>query len=57
MGYCKNECPDGETTCCICCDKQGGCDNRCDMMDSYGYRRKTVAVLYERMRLLGVWEE
>nr|DAR19186.1 MAG TPA: hypothetical protein [Caudoviricetes sp.] len=25
--------------------------------DFYGYRRKTVAVLYERMRLLGVWEE
>lgn len=24
--------------------------------DFYGYRRKTVAVLYERMRLLGVWE-
>ena len=23
--------------------------------DFYGYRRKTVAVLYERMRLLGVW--
>lgn len=30
-------CPDGETQCCICCDKQGGCDNRCDMMDSYEY--------------------
>ena len=25
--------------------------------DFYGYRRKTVAVLYEKMRLLGVWEE
>ena len=25
--------------------------------DFYGYRRKTVAVLYERMRLLGVWED
>lgn len=25
--------------------------------DFYGYRRKTVTVLYERMRLLGVWEE
>lgn len=25
--------------------------------DFYGYRRKTVAVLYERMRLLGMWEE
>lgn len=24
--------------------------------DFYGYRRKTVAVLYERMRLLGVWK-
>ena len=36
MGYCKLECPDGETVCCICCEKQGG-DNRCDMMDSYEY--------------------
>lgn len=27
------------------------------LKDFYGYRRKTVAVLYERMRLLGVWEE
>lgn len=26
-------------------------------LSAYGYRRKTVAVLYERMRLLGVWEE
>ena len=25
--------------------------------DFYGYRRKTVAVLYERMRLLGLWED
>lgn len=25
--------------------------------DFYGYRRKTVAVLYERMRLLGMWED
>ena len=25
--------------------------------DFYGYRRKTVAVLYERMKLFGVWEE
>ena len=24
--------------------------------DFYGYRHKTIAVLYERMRLLGVWE-
>ena len=22
MGYCKLECPDGETQCCICCEKQ-----------------------------------
>ena len=21
MGYCKLECPDGETECCICCTK------------------------------------
>lgn len=27
------------------------------LKDFYGYRRKTVAVLYERMRLLGVWED
>ena len=25
--------------------------------DFYRYRRKTVAVLYERMRLLGMWED
>lgn len=25
--------------------------------DFYGYRRKAVAVLYERMRLLGMWED
>lgn len=25
-------------------------------LSDYGYRRKTVAVLYERMRLLGVWK-
>ena len=31
MGYCKLECPDGETQCCICCEKQDGCDNRCDI--------------------------
>lgn len=37
MGYCKIECPDGETQYCICCEKQDGCDNRCDMMDSYEY--------------------
>ena len=24
--------------------------------DFYGYRRKTVAILYERMRLLGLWK-
>lgn len=28
-----------------------------DFPAEYGYRRKTVAVLYERMRLLGVWED
>ena len=37
MGKCELECPDGGTECCICCEKQGGCDNRCDMMDSYEY--------------------
>lgn len=37
MGRYKLECPDGEIECYICCEKQGGCDNRCDMMDSYEY--------------------
>lgn len=37
MGYCKNECPDGKAECCIHCERQEGCDNRCDMMDSYEY--------------------
>lgn len=33
MGYCKLDCPDGETECCICCDKQDSCQCRCDDMD------------------------
>lgn len=37
MGYCKIECPDGKAECCIHCERQEGCDNRCDMMDSYEY--------------------
>lgn len=37
MGYCKLECPESEPYCCICCTKQDGYDNRCDMMDSYEY--------------------
>lgn len=47
MGYCKIECPDGETECCICCSKQGGCDNRCDMMDSYEYAEDCVEYVAE----------
>lgn len=35
MGKCKLECPDGEAKCCIYCEKQDGCDSRCDTMDSY----------------------
>lgn len=35
MGYCKIECPNGETSCCIHCERQEGCDDRCDTMDSY----------------------
>ena len=35
MGYCKLECPDGEMQCCICCEKQDGCDSRCGKMDIY----------------------
>lgn len=37
MGKCKLTCPDDETECCICREKQDGCDNRCDMMDNYEY--------------------
>ena len=37
MGYCKIECPDGKAECCIHCERQEGCDNRHDMMDSYEY--------------------
>lgn len=37
MGRCKLECPDNETECCICCDKQDSCQCRCDEMDGYEY--------------------
>lgn len=37
MGYCKLDYPDGETKCCVYCEKQYGCDSQCDMMDSYEY--------------------
>lgn len=37
MGYCELDCRHGETECCIYCDKQDDCENRCDMMDSYEY--------------------
>lgn len=30
MGYCKLDCPDGKTECCICCTKQDFCQCRCD---------------------------
>ena len=33
MGYCKLECPDGETECCICCTKNDSCQCKCDDMD------------------------
>lgn len=33
--HCTRECPDGETECCICCDKDCGC--QCDDMDSYEF--------------------
>ena len=33
--YCKLDCLYGETECCVYCDKQDDCENRCDMMDSY----------------------
>lgn len=37
MGYCKLDCPDGETQCCICYTKQDSCQCRCDDMDGYEY--------------------
>ena len=37
MGRCKLNCPDGETECCICCEKQYACQHQCDMMERYGY--------------------
>lgn len=38
MGYCKLDCPDGETTeGCICCEIQEYCPYRCGKMDSYEY--------------------
>lgn len=30
MGRCKLDCPDGETECCICCEKQDSCQYKCD---------------------------
>lgn len=37
MGRCKLNCPDGETECCIYCNKQDSCQYRCDDMYSYQY--------------------
>lgn len=37
MGRCKLECPDGETGCCICCEKQDTCLGKCNTIDDYEY--------------------
>ena len=37
MGYCKLDCPSGETQCYIYCEKQDSCQHRCDTMGSYEY--------------------
>lgn len=37
MGRCKLYCPNGETECCIYCEKQDACQCQCDMMDNYEY--------------------
>lgn len=39
MGYCKFECPYGETECCICCESRASylCDAKCNDADSYEY--------------------
>ena len=35
--HCTRECLDGETECCICCDKLGECCSPCEDMDSYEF--------------------
>lgn len=35
MGYCKLDCPSGETECCICCLQKEACRMQCDTLDSY----------------------
>lgn len=48
MGYCKLDCPDGETTeGCICCTKQDSCQYRCDDMDSYEYAEECEEYIAE----------
>ena len=37
MGKCKLTCPDGETECCICCEKQGTCDYCCNAINIHEY--------------------
>ena len=37
MGYCNAPCPEGETECCICCEKQEMCNEKCDDFDAYEY--------------------
>ena len=35
--HCTRGCLDGETECCICCDKLGECCAPCDDMDIYEF--------------------
>lgn len=38
MGKCKTECSDGETECCIYCEKKKNfCPDKCNIMDGYEY--------------------
>lgn len=38
MGRCKTECSDGETECCIYCEKKKKfCPDKCNIMDGYEY--------------------
>ena len=57
MGYCKLECPDGETECCICCTKQDSCQHRCDEMDSYEYAEECQDYENRRNNYMYDWED
>ena len=42
MGYCKDECPNGEIVCCIYCERRSGCDDMCDDVNDYEHAEDCV---------------